>query len=87
MNEVFFAAAAFLPELFIFILYLSICFNLAREVTSEKMTTKFSYRELNKARSVSCALCFQGYLFESFRGLLCFYCPWLVTCGILSLFY
>ena len=26
-----FAAAAFLPELFIFILYLSICFNLARE--------------------------------------------------------
>ena len=31
MNAVFFAAAAFLPELFIFILYLSICFNLARE--------------------------------------------------------
>ena len=31
VNAVFFAAAAFLPELYIFILYLSICFNLARE--------------------------------------------------------
>ena len=78
----FFAGTIYFYSIFIYLFQ-----SRQREVTSEKMTTKFSYRELNKARSVSCALCFQGYLFESFRGLLCFYCPWLVTCGILSLFY
>ena len=78
----FFAGTIYFYSIFIYLFQ-----SRQREVTSEKMTTKFSYRELNKARSVSCALCFQGYLFESFRGLLCVYCPWLVTCGILSLFY
>ena len=57
----FFAGTIYFYSIFIYLFQ-----SRQREVTSEKMTTKFSYRELNKARSVSCALCFQGYCLNPF---------------------
>lgn len=78
----FFAGAIYFYSVYIYLFQ-----SRLREVTSQKMTTKFSYRKRKKARSVSCAVFFQGYLFESFRRLLCFCCPSLITWWMLNLFF
>ena len=55
VNAVFFYGCRFfLPELFFYSIFIYLFKSRRREITSQKMTTKFSNHKLNKSRSVSC---------------------------------
>lgn len=58
VNAVFFYGCRFfLLELFFYSIFIYLFKSRRREVTSQKMTTKFSNSKLNKSHSVSCAPC------------------------------